>query len=170
MTDALEELPISPELYQQTLESLRLKTVCLEEIHAFCDRDALEQSGVTINTADETFARQTPTRFLAYIYYHLTGLQGDATTLRLDARYCLAFDTDNPVPPGFFDVFRDLNLKMTTLPYFRELVASVTGRMELPTLTLPYNLFVEDHSDENAALEGGTARSLPALSVEPESL
>lgn len=121
--------------------------------------------GVTINISDETFARQTPTRFLAYIYYHLTGLQDDAATLRLDARYCLAFDTDGPVPPGFFDVFRDLNLKMTTLPYFRELVASVTGRMELPTLTLPYNLFVSDDSDENTALEGDTA-ALPAPAPE----
>ncbi len=157
VTDAHAELPIPPDLYQQTLERLQLRTVSLEEVHSWCDREALGEGGITVGVTDETFAQEKPTRYLAYIYYHLTGMQNGEATLRLDARYCLTFDTDGPVPPGFFDVFRELNLKMTTLPFFRELVASVTGRMEIPTLILPYSLFVEDGGEEILALSGGTA-------------
>lgn len=154
MTDETQELPIDPKLYQQTLETLHLQTVCLEEVHSVCDREALEKGGVTINIGDKAFARQTPTKYYAYIQYHLAGQQEETVTLRLDARYCMIFETETPIPPGFFDVFRVLNLKMTTLPYFRELVASVTGRMELPTLTIPYNLFIPATSgDEQAEVE-----------------
>ena len=161
--DGLKSL-IDPDLYRQTLERLQLRTICLEEVHSFCDREGLEKGGVTIGVEDDTFARQTPTKFYAYITYQLTGTQADTAALRLDARYCMIFDTDEPVPPGFFEVFRTLNLKMTTLPYFRELVASITGRMELPTLTLPYNLFIADDADEadESALAEEKISALPA--------
>lgn len=163
MTNALTDMPIPPEIYSQTLERLDLQTVCLEEVHSFCDRDVLEQGGVTISVEEETFARQTPTRYLAYIHYHLTGTQAATAALKLNARYCLIFDTDKPVPAGFFDVFRTLNLKMTTLPYFRELVASITGRMEVPTLTLPYNLFIPDDDPDVPAIEEGQSGALSSL-------
>ena len=165
MTKGARDLPITPDLYRQTLERLELQTVCLEEIHSFCDREALEQGGITINVEEETFARQTPTRYYAYIHYHLMGAQAESAALKLDARYCMIFDMDEQVPTGFFDVFRELNLRMTTLPYFRELVASITGRMELPTLTLPYNLFIPTDGTEEVSLEEEKMTALPAPSM-----
>ena len=162
MTDDSLKSLIDPDLYRQTLERLQFRTICLEEVHSFCDRDSLEQGGVTICVEEDTFARQTPTKFYVYITYKLTGTQAGTAALRLDAQYCMIFDTDEPVPSGFFEVFRTLNLKMTTLPYFRELVASITGRMELPTLTLPYNLFIPDDGGEEATLSEDKVSALPA--------
>lgn len=162
MTDGGLKSLIDPDLYRQTLERLQLRTICLEEVNSFCDREDLEQGGITIGVEEDTFARQTPTKFHAYITYQLTGTQADTVALRLDARFCMIFDTDEPVPLGFFEVFRTLNLKTTTLPYFRELVASITGRMELPTLTLPYNLFIPDDGAEDAALGEDKMTLLPA--------
>ena len=167
MIDALRDLPISPDLYRQTLECLDLQMVCLEELHSFCEREVLEQGGISVSVEEETFARQTPNKYLAYIHYHLLGVQAETSALKLDARYCVIFNMNEPVPSGFFEVFRGLNLKMTTLPYFRELVASVTARMELPTLTLPYNLFIpNDRSD----LPDSEETSANALAASTETL
>ena len=67
-------------------------------------------------------------------------IRDEESILKIKAKYRLIFSTTPPVPPGFFEVFRELNLRLTTFPYFRELVSAMTGRMQLPILTLPLNI------------------------------
>ena len=136
-----QNVPIAAELYQQTLEKLDLQTVCLDEIKACCDREAAQEGQVEISLSADTEARQTDSQYFAFITYRLRGERGGDMLLEVDARYRLIFDTEVQVPEGFFEVFRDLNLRITTMPYFRELVASLTGRMDIPTLTLPYSIY-----------------------------
>ena len=140
---------ILPGQYQKTLESLKLKEVCLEEFHLSFDRDNIEHDGVRINIEHNTYSRQTPEQFFAYITYYLKGIHEEKTVLQIEAKYCIIHEIDEPIEQVFFDVFRSINLKMITFPYFRELVASITSRMEIKTLTLPYNVFIpeEEHSE-----------------------
>ena len=91
-------------------------------------------------TAEST-SRQSGTIFLVFITYRLRGIRRQDSPLEIDAKYRLIFNAEVPVPKGFFEVFQDLNLCLTTMPYFRELVTSITGRMEIPTLTLPYQIY-----------------------------
>jgi len=141
MAISLENPPITPELYLQTLEELALRAVCVDEISATCNRDVLDGGRTTINMASKNFERQTPDEYHVYITYQLTGVQDEVSVLKIEATFCVIFDTTERVPDGFFEVFSENNLVLTTMPYFRELIASVTGRMGLPTLTIPYNIF-----------------------------
>ncbi len=151
MAQASQKKPISPELYQATLEQLNLQAVCLDEIRACSDREVAQDRPVEINLSTESESRQTETQFFAFITYRLRGKRGADMLLEIDARFRLVFDAPDPVPNGFCEVFQDLNLRFTTLPYFRELVASMTGRMEIPTLTLPYAIYAgpAEHVEED---------------------
>lgn len=142
MAQATQEGQISPELYQTTLERLHLQAVSLEEVRACCDPEVAQDGQVEIDLTTESTSRQSETEFLVFITYHLRGIREQESLLEIDAKYRLIFNTAAPVPKGFFEVFQDLNLGLTTMPYFRELVTSITGRMGIPTLTLPYQIHV----------------------------
>lgn len=149
-----KEQQISPDAYRQALDKLALKAVCIEELNATCNRDMLNAGKTTINLASKTFSRQTPDEYFSYITYQLTGLQAETPVLKIEATFCVIFDTDERVPDGFSDVFDGQNLPITTLPYLRELIASLTGRMGLQTLTIPYDIYSgsEDTSSQGQAL------------------
>jgi len=38
----------------------------------------------------------------------------------------------------FFDVYKEVSLKLNTWPYFREFVNNITSRMNIPPLTIPF--------------------------------
>ncbi len=155
-----QEGPISPELYRATLEQLDLQAVCLDELRACSDREVAQDGQVEIELSAESTFDQTETQFFTLITYRLRGKRGGEMLLEIDARYRLIFDAPELVPEGFFEVFRDLNLRITTMPYFRELVASITGRMEIPTLTLPYSIYAalaEEASEQEAVMPAGEA-------------
>lgn len=154
---------ITPEQYQKTLEQLDLRSVCLDEIKACCAREAAEGEQVNLNLSAEAEDVQEDGQYLAFITYVLRGERDAEMVLEIEAKYRLIFDVLEPVPVGFFEVFQELNLRTTTMPYFRELVASMTGRMEIPTLTLPYAVYAGSAEDgeEQKAVE-------PAKTVEVE--
>lgn len=136
-----QRLPIEPELYLATLERLALQSVCLDEVRACCGREVAQDGQVNITLSADGRDNQAETQYFAFINYHLRGQREGEMLLEVDAKYRLVFDSIEPVPEGFFEVFSELNLHVTTMPYFRELVASITGRMEIPTLTLPYAIY-----------------------------
>lgn len=141
MAQTTQQEQISPELYQTTLERLHLYAVSLEDMRACCDPEVAQDGQVEIDLTTESESRQSETEFLVFITYRLRGIREQESLLEIDAKYRIVFTTAIPVPKGFFEVYRDLNLSLTTMPYFRELVTSITGRMEIPTLTLPYQIY-----------------------------
>ncbi len=143
----LEAPPISPELYQQTLERLDLQTISLDCLQASCQRERFEGRETNLSLTTKAEDRQDAPHYSMFITYTLQGRQDSEVNLIIEATYRLIFRASEAVPTGFFDVFRELNLRMITMPYFRETVASTTGRMELPTLTIPLTIFAANQEE-----------------------
>ena len=159
VTEVSDALPIAPELYQQTLERLELLTICLERANVHCQRELFEGSETKLSLEASAEDRQDPAHYSIFATYCLQGRQNKEITIKVEATYRLVFRTAEPIPVGFFEVFRELNLRLITMPYFRELLASMTGRMELPTLTIPLKIF--------AGAEGETSDALGVCPPEP---
>jgi hypothetical protein len=58
-----------------------------------------------------------------------------------EAAYAVECTAPGPPPPGFLEVFGPMNLSRLVYPFFREQVAGITAKMELPTLFVPLNIF-----------------------------
>ena len=69
--------------------------------------------------------------------YSLASRYRGKTLLSIKAEYSLVFRTVEQFTADFFEVFRRIALPMYTWPYLRELVGSMTSRMDLPKLLLP---------------------------------
>lgn len=152
VTEVSDALPIAPELYQQTLERLELLTICLDRADVYCQRELFEGSETSLSLEASAEDRQDSVHYSIFATYCLRGRQDQETTIKVEATYRLVFRTPGLIPSGFFEVFRELNLRLITMPYFRELLASMTGRMELPTLTIPLKIFAGTESDPSDTL------------------
>lgn len=133
-------LPIDPALYQETLTRLQMLAICVDEVSCWCHREDFNPANTDLILNAVAEDSQSESEYNMFVTYDLEGKRDDISILKIKAKYRLIFSTTDPVPAGFFEVFQELNLRMTTLPYFRELVSSMTGRMQIPTLTLPFNV------------------------------
>lgn len=133
-------LPITPELYQETLTRLQMLAICVDEASCWCHRAGFDAGDTDLVLDAVAEDSQSEHEYNMFVTYSLEGKREGASILKIKAKYRLIFSETAPIPPGFFEVFQELNLRMTTLPYFRELVSNMTGRMQLPVLTLPFNI------------------------------
>lgn len=138
MAKATTKMPISPDLYRQTLEQLNLQSICLNDLKASCDREVLKRGQVAIDISYNASDQHADTNYYVLITCTLKGMQEKMSVLSIEATFRVIFNTEAMIPEGFFEVYQQVNLRMTILPYLRELVASITSRMDLPVLTLPY--------------------------------
>ena len=135
--------PITPDLYQATLERLKLTSVLLDKMDVRCSREALGDS-LKVNVKTRCVEQQFDTEYIVLSGFLVETTSGDAEVLRLEATFRISFDCSAPVPSGFLAVYSKLAMPMTTLPYLRELLFNVTNRMGLPPLTLPYTVFAPE--------------------------
>ena len=144
--------PIDPKQYQEALRGLQIKGVLLDSVEAAIHRDVLKEGDVELELSYETASHEELGSYAALITYRLCGKIENDEFIFVIAKYRVIHSTPGPVPPGFAKVFEEINLRVTTFPYMRELVASLTGRMELPTLNLPYSVLT---SQKDAGESGG---------------
>jgi len=133
-------LPIDPELYQETLVRLQMQAICVDEVSCWCHREGFSAGDTELRLDTVAEDSQSESEYNMFVTYGLEGIRDEESILKIKAKYRLIFSTTTPVPAGFFEVFQELNLRLTTFPYFRELVSAMTGRMQLPVLTLPLNI------------------------------
>jgi len=144
-SEAAKELitlpPLSPADYQAALEALILNNICIESLSARCDRSKIDQPNININVKTRAMAEQACDRYTVICGYLLEGKSEDAEALSIEVAFRLEFGCTKLIPEGFFEIYKDTSLPVTTLPYLREIVASMTSRMNIPALTLPYTIF-----------------------------
>ena len=144
-------LPIDPDLYQETLTKLQMLAICVDEVSCWCHREGFNPGDTDLVLDGVAEDSQNEQEYNMFVTYSLEGKRDEASILKIKAKYRLIYAATDPVPDGFFEVFQELNLRMTTMPYFRELVSSMTGRMQLPILTLPFNIIAPMNEQQQEA-------------------
>jgi hypothetical protein len=132
---------ISPENYNRVLRSLNLVSLSLWQSEArFDPQIAAEVFGqgesAPVDTSESAkFELQDGLVVIGHSY-SLVSRRKRKALLSIKADYVLAFQTSEEFTEEFFELFREVALPMYTWPYFREFVASMTERMDLPKLQL----------------------------------
>jgi hypothetical protein len=63
---------------------------------------------------------------------------GKIKMLEIEATFKLELISKQPFTDEFFEIYKDSSLMLNTWPFFREFVNSITSRMDIPPLTLPF--------------------------------
>jgi hypothetical protein len=132
---------ISPEEYRKILSGIELLSISLQESKTFLNCDCKYPTDVSANIKDEC-------RFKLYedgIVNIFQEFQLDARKInsktrfiQISATFIVKLKSKETFSDDFFEIYKKISLNLNTWPYLREFVNSITSRMNVPPLTLPF--------------------------------
>jgi hypothetical protein len=136
---------ITPEAYNAYLSELHLGSVRLVNLAASLHRAPLDGEKLDFDLQFR-FGQGDPDdnedEVLLIVAYKIDVKGEDgAIVANMEADYAVECTAPGPPPPGFLEMFGPMNLSRLVYPFFREQVAGLTAKMELPTLFVPLNVF-----------------------------
>ncbi|MGA3287144.1 MAG: hypothetical protein ABSD46_06940 [Bacteroidota bacterium] len=130
---------LSGKEYSEKMRGVKLNSVYLTECSAKVNRKKIPES-LEIKIGDRTgFKSKNKKVYQIFHDYKLKakGLKEKENFLDVDVRFCVEIASENMLEKDFFEIFSRTSLPMITYPYFREFVGNISGRMNVPPLTLP---------------------------------
>ena len=129
-------LPLDPTLYRETLSQLHQREIVLRDLHVSCENPVA--GDVKINIATDAGAVHERGELRVDARHTISARNAKDALFTIKATYVVVMSAPDELPEGFAEVYIANNLTITVFPFVRELVASLTSRMGLPPLTLPY--------------------------------
>ena len=128
---------ISPQKYKSILDGIEINSIYLKSLKSTIDPGLITE-GMSISIKDNASYVTTENGFIIENKYTLTSKNRDKKiVLKIESNYVLHFTSRLEVTDDFFDIYKNISLPLNVWPFFRELVNSITARMNIPPLTLP---------------------------------
>jgi hypothetical protein len=132
---------LDPKKYTGILKTMKLKELYLESCSVDHKREnVLKSKGIQILVKDRASFTQEDDKVKVFHKYFLTGKSPEMEkdyAIKISVSFCLRYITTSTIEKEFFDIFKDINLPLTSYPYFREFVQNTVQRMNIPPITLP---------------------------------
>ncbi len=131
---------VTPDQFEAILKEISLRGVFLEDLQVNLRRDVLSDTGpITLehSLGEWDVILTDPALPELEVQLAVIGKVGRRSCFKLAAVYRLRYESHVPVSEAFMVILANTSAVVQIWPFFRELVSSVTSRMELPHLTLP---------------------------------
>lgn len=129
-------LPLDPQLYRETLARLQLREISLRELHLNCQNPVGGE--IDINIAGKANALHNDGELRIQSSHTITARNEKHEIFTIEVTFDVVLSAPDELPADFTDIYIANNLGLTVFPYVREITSSLTSRMGLPKLTLPY--------------------------------
>lgn len=133
---------MKPEKYAKILEKLEFAEIFLESCSVDSKREEFfNAKEIMVGVNDRSKFIQKRGRLEVEHSYTLKLMRKDDETnlpFKISAKFRLVFISEVEISKEFYDIFKKINLPINSWPYFREFVQSMTQRMNIPPLTLPF--------------------------------
>lgn len=131
------EREVTPEEYAAFIAGVELECLWLRECQVLNQAGPRSPLAGSVTLELASWWEPLPTGFRAFHRYEAR-IQADETPLAtITVTFGLDFRSSQPMTDRLFALFREINLPVNTWPYFREFLASMTGRMNWLPVTLP---------------------------------
>ena len=128
---------ISPKEYNHRISKTELLSISLIESNVKLEKGKLP-GGLELKIEDETSYKNTKKGFADALHqYHVEATLKKKPFFEIMVKFCIELQCETPIDKEFFDIFSKVTLPRMTFPYLREFVSNVTGRMNVPPVTLP---------------------------------
>jgi hypothetical protein len=136
-----EQPKISPKDYFEMLRGVALEDFCLEECAARLNREKIESGHALPFSWHDNVSYKVSSANLLHARHSFeliatTGSKKDFA-LKISCTFALTYSSKQALSEEFIKIFTARNVPVNSWPYFRELVQSMTQRMNIPPLVLP---------------------------------
>ncbi len=136
----LNKVKISSEEYQKILTGLDLISISLKEAKCYLTSDIKFPGELNIEINSDEKLRIVKEEQVQIIQkYSLDARKRNTKSrfLQIDLTLMVTLKSKEKFTEEFFNVYKEVSLKLNTWPYFREFVNNITLRMNIPPLTIP---------------------------------
>ena len=130
---------ISPEEYQEILGGLELLNIKLIKLTSALDEEYFDQT-MNIKINDDAKFEIKKENLITIINTYNINLKSDnkdKEALKIKIGYEISFSCKKEFTKEFFEVYKKISLPLNIWPFVRELINSLTSRMNIPPITLP---------------------------------
>lgn len=136
-----EQPQISPQAYFEMLKGITLEDLYLNECTALVEKGKVaSRETLPYSWDDEVSYKMLSMSLLQAIHtFELIAPAGSKKdrALKISCTFVLTYSSKQNLTDEFLKIFSARNVPINTWPYFRELVQSMTQRMNIPPLVLP---------------------------------
>lgn len=128
---------ITPEDYRKILTGIDLKNILLSDLKASIKHELLTD-GLKIGIKEDAQYSYEDEELIIKSKYALTAKNNDKKiVIKIESVFIVVFESTSSINDEFFEIYKEISLPLNVWPFFRELVNSITSRMNIPPLTLP---------------------------------
>ncbi len=129
---------MKPKVYREYLDSVQLKNISLRESKTKYYGGFQPPKKQELSVAGSTKYGKKEDFYEILQKYVITGKAGKKKILEISATFCVILKSDKELPDEFFEIYNEISLPINTWPFLREFANSMTARMNIPPLTLPF--------------------------------
>jgi len=128
---------LPPSEYNKIVQGIELEEITLKSINADLVKDQfLDVMRIQIEM-DASYKNSTD-GFEAFVDYKLLAKNNSKKIgFNMKASYSAVFKSSEDISDDFFEIYKEYGLSINVWPFFRELVANTTRRMNINSMTLP---------------------------------
>jgi len=129
----------SPKTYNEFIKNLEIKDIFLKQLSATYNTESLDQPANISVSMSANYFNYSPDFIKVYHKYLIT-LRGKGSTennVDIKCSFVVVYRSQIKMTDSFFRVFRNLNLRVNTWPYMRELVHNTLKRMNIDAVIAP---------------------------------
>jgi len=135
-----QEKLLPPNRYKELLRKVDLDQINLVECSAKLRRERFVKE-LTVIITDKAKIELVKDNSANILHtYSLIATKGSKRdyALKINCTFVVILSSSEVLTEEFLTTYIEINLKMITWPYFREFVQSISSRMNIPSLTLPF--------------------------------
>jgi len=129
---------LSPKEYQAILKNVELRSIILKRLETKIDTD-ISFERLDIDFVEDASYKKKDDEIIILHEFSVIGyeLMDAKHVIDLSGDFQLTFSGDEHFNDDFFKIYKKFNLPIITMPYFRELITTMTSRMGIPPIVLP---------------------------------
>ena len=128
---------MSQSAYSAILKKIEIESIVLLELEAKRYPAPVEKKlGFHIQHEPE-FVKGEDRDFDIVDLYTITARSGRKNIFKIRIKWLLRFSSEVDVTEEFFTIYAERSLILNTYPYVREMVQSITSKMDVPPLVMP---------------------------------
>ncbi len=127
-----------PDEYRKILDKIELLDLNLIKTDASCDKSIVTGSKINVKTKFNSEYKVLDENITVICNYNLKATTANnKTLLNINAKYEIVFNNTAGFNDDFFEIYSEISLPVILWPFFRELVYSISSRMNIHPLVLP---------------------------------
>ena len=128
---------LSNDAYSKLLEKIEIEDIVLIGLEAKRYPSKIEKDINFGLKHEPEFIKKEENDFDIVDIYTITAKSGKRNIFKIRIKWLLNFSSEVEVDEKFFEIYAERSLILNTYPYVREIVQSITSKMDVPPLVMP---------------------------------